>query len=539
MTKRSGYNQLTAEVYSSGTTPIVDAADELQRLEGVQFGTGYPGGLYLAFEGFVPRETRRSWQVQHNQRIVLRNGLRPVYEGVISGWRSEYQGVAYGVRLTAVGKWGDLLMKRRWRKLWADERLDGDTWVYQTGTSGAEQGGVDRLNRIRFTPKAVAWANGDYAAVRYSMPYSETVKRLKYSYDFLETGQVWEISVWRSNDAAAWTQMTNVSGETYTTGTTTVITANGTGSIDVTLGTPMRYLELRFYSRAAQTPAADGTIYGEFSGVQVYSESGGINLTEIAKDVRGKLAELNGDERLIAANTFSLVPFIADRWETMADILALAAGYGDSSYNPWAVGLRHSEVAETPNGEPVLFVEQQPALTDYEYLVNFDDENLAAPLQIDWTLDDLWNYIIVGYLDEVGRQVWLTPDDDAGLKDTASIDRWGQREFKIDVGGQGGASTAKNWAKRFLAQHKDRVLRVSGDIQVVGYIKDKNGQEIPACEVAAGNRVKIGNFLNDVNDTWLTFLVSQTGYNDRTETAALSTGVPDSLAVFLAQRRGR
>ena len=77
------HNQLTVEVYSSGTTRIVDPAGELPWAQSINFSTGYPGGLYLAGSLYIPRDILRQWAVAGAQRVVFRNGLTIVYEGYI------------------------------------------------------------------------------------------------------------------------------------------------------------------------------------------------------------------------------------------------------------------------------------------------------------------------------------------------------------------------------------------------------------------------------------------------------------------------
>ena len=48
-------NDLSVEIFSSGTTPIVDAGDDFRNFEQLQFSTGYPGGLSLSASLRVPR----------------------------------------------------------------------------------------------------------------------------------------------------------------------------------------------------------------------------------------------------------------------------------------------------------------------------------------------------------------------------------------------------------------------------------------------------------------------------------------------------
>lgn len=189
-------NAIKIQVYSSGTTAVYDPG-ELPVAEGLTFSTLYPGGLYGQASFFIARDPTRSWQLKQGQRVTLSNGLKMVWEGVIMSHSNIWAADTRGRLVTCIGKWGDLMMRRRWRKRWADDRLGDDVWVWQTGTTGAgdDKCLLDRNSRLRFTPKAEAWGNGDYAAVRYTMPTGETAKKIKYSYVLAEGGQQWEIAI--------------------------------------------------------------------------------------------------------------------------------------------------------------------------------------------------------------------------------------------------------------------------------------------------------------------------------------------------------
>ena len=148
------------------------------------------------------------------------------------------------------------------------------------------------------------------------------------------------------------------------------------------------------------------------------------------------------------------------------------------------------------------------------------------------------NWIVVRYRDEQNnRDVYVTPDDNANLKDATSIADWGQREYVLDAS-LATETAAVNLARRYLAAHKDPRFYVSGPITVCGYIRGKNGNPVPASEIRAGRRVRIENFLADEVGTTgagLTFIVSRTHYTDNDETCQISAGTPDDLAVILAQ----
>lgn len=521
-------NAITLAVYSSGTTRVNEP--ELALAQDVSFGTIYPGGLYASLSAFVPRNVTRAWQIQEGYRIVAYNGLTAVWEGEIISLAARVGGGAeQGIDIKAAGYWGQTLSQWTINKPWNDNRVSENVWVYQTGTTGAgdQSCTLDRLNRLRFTPKGVAWASGDYAAVRCTCPTGQMVKRISYNYDLQEGGQQWEIVVYNVGLAA------DIAA--------TSVVASGTGSIDNTLATPSQSVELRFYSRAAQTPTEDGTYYGEFSSVNVYTETGSINLTEISKDVRAFVTALNADETQIGSNTFAATPFITTGHETAASILSRAAALGDASFNSWAAHLAASDTAVTPDGKPVLVVEQYPVLTAYDYAVRLDEPNLQPPLTIVRDVDAVKNWIVVKYRDLLNnRDLYVTPDDDANLTDATSVAAYGRRAVVLDAG-TSSLTTATNYGRRYLALYKNPVFYVSGPITVLGYVRDAYGQRIPAANILAGKRIKIENYIVDyaaVSGAGLTFLISQTEYNDSAQTCSISTGTPDDLAVFVARLAG-
>jgi hypothetical protein len=400
--------------------------------------------------------------------------------------------------------------------------------VYQTGTTGAgdQSCTLDRLNRIRFTPKGVAWASGDYAAVRYTMPTGETAKRITFNYDFQEGAQAWEIAV------------RNVGTSTDVVS----VTSSATGTTDHTFATPTQSVELRFYSRAAQTPTEDGTYYGEFSNIVVYGETGSINLTEVCKDVGGGTGgRMNGilstGEHLIGTNSFDLAAggFVADEWATLSDILTQAAAFGDtaSPVNAWAVGVRASDLAA--DGLPILFSEAYPATTDYDYQISLAD--CEPPFRIGVDYENVFNWIVVGYTDAENFPKYVTPDDDASLKDTTSISDYGQRDYLLNAG-RCSQANATNLGKRFLAARKDPRYQMSGPIVAKEFVWSKEGVKIPACQVQAGKRVKVVDFVSDVNsiaNTGLTFLLSGTHYDDDSRSVSMTASVSDSLSLMLAR----
>lgn len=316
--------------------------------------------------------------------------------------------------------------------------------------------------------------------------------------------------------------------------------ADGSGAHDVTI-TPQQTINLRLLSQAKQTGIANGTIYGEVTDLVVYDDTTAPTVTKVATDILTEAADvLNSDTAKIGSNTYGLTPFVTDGPETIADILDRAVSFGDSSQNAWYWTLLNSEEAATPDGQPVLKLAQVPALTDYDYVVGLDQTNLLPPFELLVDYDAIVNYVTVIYTDpETGRDVVITPDDYATLKDTTSITAYGERHGEPLRLGETTAAAALNYGRRFLAQRKDPQYSVSGPLRIIGGIRTKAGGWIPAAQIHAdGTRVKIENFIDDVaaaDGSGLTFRIAATSYNPTTDICEISTGNYDDLAVLLGR----
>ena len=568
-------NGLTIDVYGVGSWfyTIPDPEGLLSIAYGLQFSTGFPGGLYLDCSFYVPRPLANYWDVRGAYRVVIRNGLKAVYEGKIDHLDgSSDSGGAEGTEVRCTGFWGSVGMRYMIRKRWTDQRITEDIWKYQTDVAtyaGAEKCTIDRQNRIRFTPKAVEWSDNDLTAVRLPMPTGQTAKRIKYSYGLAEGGGAWEINVNRSTDASSWTAMTSLSGETYTIGSTTVITADGTGNIDVTLATPSQYLELRFKARATQTPAADGKVYGQFSNIIVYGETGVISAYEIGLDLIGACSELStsvvGVAGLAGETLPALDQFAFDDFTSIADIAVSAAAYGNTSDESIYFQMRASEEGETNDGKPLLAAGVYPDLTTTNYTVRLSDPNVMSA-DIDKDFEIIKNWIPVSYTDLNNEQQIITPDD-AGytaLTDATSTARYGRRVDPLVSGGyetqtfqnqrrsdranwrtygtsvihNATAALALYYGKRHLARWKNPPWR--GSITVVGYINGTGDNKIPASEIEAGKVMDIVDYFTDeilATDTldYPRVVITATSYDADTETCVISFGPLDDFKMIMAE----
>lgn len=505
-------NRLTLHIYS-GNTEVLEPL--LWRAQSLSFGTCYPGGLYSDLSFYVPIDITRDWIVRGVQTIRVYNGFSLCWEGDIQNIEPAQDENGQGYKVTGLGKFTNMLMQRRWRKMWADTSLDN--WLGPDVTQvGSQKTNITKSdNTLMFAPQNKAWATNEQAVMRYTAPADETIKRVTLTWDFSEAGQDWKAFLWN---------------ETSSTEEATII-ADATGTnVDVTFATPATSITLAWKSNANQTPTA--AVFAKIYNLTVYGETGAINLTEIAKDVRAKSGYISVDFSLIGSNTYSLVPFVTDGAQTLADILSKAASYGDSNYNPWAFGLRGWHLST--DSAPILFVEQQPLLTDYDYAVRVDEATLVAPLSISLDYDSIVNYIYLRYRTANGVETFTTPSGDATFMDTASIAKYNYRELEINLPGAT-ATTGANYVRQYLARHKDPQYRVNGNIVIKSHLRTKAGGILPASQVVSGKRIKIENYINDLSGTGLTFLITATSYDDESETVTISVGYIDPLDVQLAR----
>ena len=547
------YNGLTIEVYSAGVAKIDDPDGLLNIATGLNFASGFPGGLYLDCSFYVPRELANYWDVRGAQRVVIRNGQKVVFEGKIDNLAGNAEeGGAEGTEVQCTGYWGALAMRYAIRKRWADKRITEDVWKWQNAATNSSKFTIDRNNRIRFTPKAETFAVDDYAAVRFTMPTGKTCKRITFDATLDEGGQAWGIYVYNVQDSA----------DEYSK------IIDGTDSNqDVSISTASQAIELRFTALADQTATADGAIYGEFSNITVYDETGAIDAEEVGYDLIGACSELSTSTIGVAGLTGETLPaidmLVFDEFTPIADIAMNVAAYGNTSDESIYFQLLASEEAETNNGKPLLAAGVYPDLSSADYVARLSGANvISASINRDYA--NIKNWIVVNYTDEKGERQVITPDD-AGytaLTDATSTAAYGRRVDSITSGDvftesfvaslptiilPGGrpysprpstAALALYYGKRYLAKWKDPLW--TGSITVVGYIHGANGNEIPACEIVAGKVLDIADYVqgeilaDDITD-YPRVIITATSYDADSETCVITFGPLDDLHMIMSE----
>ena len=515
-------NELDIVIYSSGTTPINDPRQELKLARGLQFDNQYPGGLYGACSFFIPRNHIDPWQVATGQRLAIFNGMTQVYEGYIIATNPVREAGDSSVGITCVGAWDYIGLRQYLNRRYVDNRLEDSVWVWDTSGTAAEKSDINRETRIRITPKAEAWTTGQYAECYYTCPTGETVKKLTYT---------WTAA--GANFKTIWSDPTN--GESII-----VSGAGGPTAATYTPATDPSVIAFAYMATANLTPTSDGAYYGQVALLTVYATTHNTGdfadtMTKIAKDIVVEFAAvINQDVTRIATPTNELLlpGFITQDYEAIADILTRASDGGDDDHNRYAFYFLGSEEAVAPNGKPILALQAQPADTTHDYYINYGDANLLG-IGLEWSINETYNYIIVRYTDENGRSKYTTPDDDASLKDSASIAAYGQLETVYDVG-ESTAARALSAGQSYLAANRNIKWLMTSPAQVCGFIYDGNRNKVPACQIRSGKHLKVTNFIGDKYDALLNFLISSVSYSDEGQTASISSGTlsPVYLAPF-------
>ncbi len=515
-------NPLSLHVYASGTTLLNDPDDSLKLIKSLTFSKQYPMGIFGSGSFFVPRPVLREWLVSGALRFEVRNSLDTAYEGYLSGPSYLWGETEEGVSVPLAGACDHILMRQTWRRLWADQRLDEAVWQFPTAALNAfdvtlTKGELDRNRRLKLLPKNVQFANNEFIRVSYSMPTGELVKRVIFDYNFQEAAQAWTGALYGVTGATLpWT-----------------ITASGTGSQSITLGTPSNTIVFYLQSTSGgnQTPPDDGTVYLEIKNLTVYCETGARDMELVAKDIAIYFSSvINADTQYIqaAGSVRNLVPFIEDDRPSLADILedAIAPGDGAAPPNRWAFGLLASQEAATKDGKPPLFLEQYPNTSDHEYILR-RGANLISDIEVRRDYGAVRNWIPVRYLDEKGWEHWVTPDDDASLKDQDSIDRYGRRD--VDGGLDAGYMSAANalaFGQLYLSLKKKPVDQLAQPAVVQGYILDKNGNEVPTSLIEPGKRALLEGWKDEETGAPLRLVITATDYQHDDESCAVTTGIP-------------
>lgn len=223
-------------------------------------------------------------------------------------------------------------------------------------------------------------------------------------------------------------------------------------------------------------------------------------------------AQISTDFTDITDPGYTLSAFTAEVPKPAAQVIDELLSYGDTSYNTY--GFAVWDETGTSDGLPRCEVRQYDT-SDYEYIIDVNDPMLTG-FQLEKDTSQIYNYVIVQYVNEQGLTKWRTPTDTAGLKDQTSIDTYYRREYVLKIG-KATSNDADNLGQQFLTFHKNP--KYTGSAQLRGTIQTKSGLRVSVSGVKAGERV----YLADIATT---IQIRQTQYDAETDTLTIYPNPP-------------
>ncbi|MCG8432304.1 MAG: hypothetical protein MJA29_14190, partial [Candidatus Omnitrophica bacterium] len=101
-----------------------DFGNTLQRRQGLEFTTIYPGGLYGSCSFFVPQGRKPGYLLNRAHRIkIFADADFVVWEGFVDDIADMIQQGTIGVDFVCSGHWGGLLGRRTINRRWHDTRV--------------------------------------------------------------------------------------------------------------------------------------------------------------------------------------------------------------------------------------------------------------------------------------------------------------------------------------------------------------------------------------------------------------------------------
>lgn len=577
-------------IYDRNGNQVNDPSRSAEQLGGVSWATMWPKG-YAALTAQVRRDILATWVVKGAYRIIVRDGQRILYEGRLNAPQKQIQSGDSTVSLSALG-WYCIFNERTIRKRWIDieglPRLVSPPSLvsdYQQNEAQVDRGN-DKIT-IRLVRVDTDVNNSAQYHLLYEMPTGTTIRKVSLDYLARSGPQaVWE--VYNDDQAAAeafkvMEFVSSSSGDPPVTGTFEVTLSQGdTESVTLKLypvvGTTwatgqvydedgdaivLNRIGARYTCHATHTSSAstepgygaswssywanggattgeqDQNDYAGLYGMTAYGNyhtdhsafaSPSYTTGEIAQDVLLLAAggDLSTDISLLGEPGTALEAFITtdDGFETADSIFQRLAAYSDTSLRTWGVSVWGSNTSS--DGLPQVEFTYRDVST-WDYAVRMAELASFSPEESE---EQLFNWITVRWTDSEGAAQYLSPDDDATLKDDTSIARWGRRHNPtIDIG-QATGDKALQVGQRYLEYHKDPLNKTG--LSIKGFITTRYGQRVPVNQVRAGQRVKVLDYQGGT-----TYFLRETSYASESDTLTASSDLPpDTLMILMSQERG-
>lgn len=481
---------------------------------GGRWKSHWPKG-YGTFTGQVHREILRQFPIESGFRLVRRDGQRTVYDGRLQAPKQSRSNGSDVIDLTAQG-WYVVLAERTIRKRWVDNQaIVRFEWPAGSETSEKQTAPIvekrdkDQLLRISMRPDDTTLSISDYYEERYFTP-TDSVARVKYDYSF-RSGEGFYFELIADN------------GLEHQQSVDSAVQASGSVDHTFTLGaTP--YMIFRVVPSLLNGSIYDQNDWASFTNFVVYATYASGHGTALPNYVPDELVEdvllltrgtdISADMGEIRGSAVAVDSFVSqdDGFETADSLIQRLAAYSDNSQNTYGLVIFGGD--SSSDGLPQAIFDTRD-VSDYDYEVRASD---CIDITIEETEREIFNWITVKWKDEEGRVSYLSPDQDADLKDDTSIARYGERHNKTLDAGEANQAQAKLQAQRYLAYHKDPLLK--GSLKLRGYIRTKAGVYEPASWFKAGSRVRFV-------DLDRTLFIREADYESDSDTLTIQPDLPE------------
>lgn len=508
---------------------VNDIDGTLEQANSVTWESMFPKG-HAGAKFSVQRDIAERWAVKKAHVLLIYDGLRLCYQGVIKDLEAAISGSnEQTITVQARGYYSYLNfrnIRKRWvdtapyqRLKWPDSQI-GDQVAQRLGSTIEGE-----LILIKLPGQAVTSNAGDAFLWEYNGVPTDVIYKVTHRYD-IEAGDGETLQLRILNGAT-------VVSTVQATSNTRVQSTHDTGAF--TGGDTADFtLQWRLDAVSGDNDAdgiancTDLTVYFEIdyiAGLPNYYAD------EIIRDIIDLTTdEFSADTDLIASPSLALIPFTTkgDGFETAATVIERAIGYGDSSNNAWAFNVWDRETGgAASDGKPKMEIVQQPATTDWEYqmwLEEFDS------FQYSQTTDELYNYVTVQYTDPDGKNAFISPDTNSTLKDDTSIALYGRREVPGGLSiGDSTSAKALEYGERYLGQNKDPKPKTS--MAVSGRIRTKHGIFVEVSNVRAGERIRIPDYQDG-----LVIVIGKASHTANGQSVSIEGALPpDNFATFTTQ----
>jgi len=516
---------MALRIYINDTSgnAVNDPRKSTDYASGIQFASMFPKG-YSDCSFLVRRDVVERWVVKSAYEVIIRDGNRIVYQGILKNIQRNVRSQSETIRMEARGYYS-LLAQRYIRKRWVD---NAPFSRYYWPSSQLQDAIQQRLNstiegdlcRIHLPGSSATSGAGDNFLWRYDGVPTDTIYKITADY-YLISG---------ASDTFEFNILNGATEE----GQVSVNDESKSGTLDTgAFGGGDTSTFDHEWKISVTDGDADGD--GSITTMLVYFEIAHIAglpdyyADDIIKDIIALVGDGNysADYDQVNSPSFALIPFTTTGFELADVVIQRATSYGDASNNTWGFSVWDEEYkGKASDGLPKVELIQRPVLTDWEYEVMLGDLETFSDSE---SLDELYNYIMVQYTDADNKTAYISPDSDATLKDQTSIDTY-QRRDKFHSIGKSTSAKALEYGERYLALHKDP-LRKTG-FTITGTIRNKQGVSVPCSWVRAAQRVRIADHADQP-----VILIGQVTYNDDTQMLSVQGDLPpDSLAVMVAQQ---